>query len=238
MKSAIFAILASAPLAAFAVSPSPAPYVKSYSQSESLAVSVAAAAAAAAAEAAALAASNSSATGGNSSATGGAGGNSNANATGGAGGVGGVGVGGNADGGDSAAVANNQITIEGDRQIRQAPAIGQGSFAIQGCGVAGNAGGSSAGGAAFLGVGFTSAQCYDFMLAQAFASVGEQQAACAVLNVSRAGRRAAARGVVLPTCTPVAPVVLAAPAPDMSAYVTRDELAERERRQLQRRLSK
>jgi len=224
MKSAIFAILASAPLAAFAVSPSPAPYVKSYSQSESLAVSVAAAAA----EAAALAASNSSATGGNSSATGGAGGVG--------GSVSGVSAaGGNADGGDSAAVANNQIMIEGDRQIRQAPAIGQGSFAIQGCGVAGNAGGSSAGGAAFLGVGFTSVQCYDFMLAQAFASVGEHQAACAVLNVSKAGRRAAKRGVVLPTCTPV---VLAAPAPDMSAYVTRDELAERERRQLQRRLSK
>jgi len=222
MKSAIFAILAAVPLAAFAVSPSPAPYVKSYANSQSDAVSVAAAAA----EAAALAASN-----------------SNANATGGAGGVGGSvsgvsAAGGNADGGDSAAVANNQITIEGDRQIRQAPAIGQGSFAIQGCGVAGNAGGSSAGGAAFLGVGFTSAQCYDFMLAQAFASVGEHQAACAVLNVSKAGRRAAKRGVVLPTCTPVAPVVLAAPAPDMSAYVTRDELAERERRQLQRRLSK
>jgi len=236
MKSAIFAILASAPLAAFAVSPAPATYVKSHANSQSAAVSVAAAAAEAAAEAAALAASNSSATGG-------AGGNSNANATGGAGGVGGSvsgvsAAGGNADGGDSAAVANNQIMIEGDRQIRQAPAIGQGSFAIQGCGVAGNAGGSSAGGAAFLGVGFTSAQCYDFMLAQAFASVGEQQAACAVLNVSKAGRRAAKRGVVLPTCTPVAPVVLAAPVPDMSAYVTRDELAERERRQLQRRLSK
>ena len=87
---------------------------------------------------------------------------------------------------------------------RNAPAIGQGSFAIAGCAVAGNAGGSNINGAGFLGFGFTPEQCYDFMLAQAYQSAGAYQAACEVLNASRAGRRAAKRGVTLPTCSPPA----------------------------------
>lgn len=93
---------------------------------------------------------------------------------------------------------------------RQAPAVGQGSFAIQGCGVAGNAGGSNTNGAAFLGIAFTPAQCYDFQLAQAYQSLGAYRAACEVLNKSRAGRRAEKRGVELPVCyapDPVTPPV-------------------------------
>jgi hypothetical protein len=94
---------------------------------------------------------------------------------------------------------------------RQSPGIAQGSFAIQGCGAAANAGGSNVGGAAFLGVGFTTPQCYDFMLAQAFAAAGAWSAACEVLNASPAGKRAARRGVRLPECSgPAAPVVPAA----------------------------
>jgi hypothetical protein len=93
----------------------------------------------------------------------------------------------------------NSLTVN-EANPRQAPAIGQGSFAIQGCGAAGNAGGSNVGGAAFLGLGFTPAQCYDFMLAQAYAAAGAWSAACNVLNASPAGQRAARRGVQLPDC--------------------------------------
>lgn len=110
--------------------------------------------------------------------------------------------------GSAAASSDNDVSIE---TPRQAPALSQGSFAIQGCAVAGNAGHSSASGGGFLGFGFTSAQCYDFMLAQAYASVGALAAACEVLNTSRAGQRAAARGVALPVCT--TPIPLAAPPP-------------------------
>jgi hypothetical protein len=96
---------------------------------------------------------------------------------------------------------------------RQSPAIAQGSFAIQGCGAAANAGGSNVGGAAFLGVGFTTPQCYDFMLAQAYAAAGAWSAACEVLNASPAGKRAARRGVALPQCSPPAPPAAPAPIP-------------------------
>lgn len=110
--------------------------------------------------------------------------------------------------GSAAASSDNAVSIE---TPRQAPALSQGSFAIQGCAVAGNAGHSSASGGGFLGFGFTSAQCYDFMLAQAYASVGALAAACEVLNTSRAGQRASARGVKLPECSP--PVPVSPPAP-------------------------
>ncbi len=105
--------------------------------------------------------------------------------------------------GEGFATANNQMV---NNTPKQAPALSQGSFAIQGCAVAGNAGGSGAGGAGFLGFGFTPEQCYDFMLAQAYASVGAHVAACEVLNASRAGQRAAKRGVKLPECSPPVPV--------------------------------
>jgi hypothetical protein len=142
------------------------------------------------------------ATGGDASATGG-----NAAAEGGkafaAGGKDGHG----GEGGSSASDASsnsggNSLTVN-EQQVRQAPGMAQGSFAIVGCGVAANAGGSNVNGSAFLGFGFTPQQCYDFMLANAYCSAGATQACCEVLNASKAGRRAAKRGVVLPECRPV-----------------------------------
>ena len=111
---------------------------------------------------------------------------------------------------------NSQASSAGQTVIteRSAPALGQGSFAIQGCGVAGNAGHSGTGGANFLGFGFTPEQCYDFQLAQAYAAVGAYGAACEVLNVSKAGQRAKKRGVSLPVCTaPVAAPLSQVPPP-------------------------
>jgi hypothetical protein len=164
------------------------------------------------------------ATGGNATATntanGGAGGNATA-----PGGVGGQAV--------SAAVVEAgaaSATVEAGavqytyKYEQQAPAIGQGSFAIQGCGVAGNAGGSFPGGAGFLGFGFTPEQCYDFMLAQAYESLGEKKAACDILRNSKAGKRQEKRGVVLPGCEPeVKTIVVVPPAPPIDA-VTHEEL--------------
>jgi hypothetical protein len=108
----------------------------------------------------------------------------------------------------------------------QAPSIGQGSFAIAGCSVAGNAGGSGPGWSGFLGFGFTPSQCYDFMLAQAYQSIGEKKAVCDILKNSKAGKRQEKRGITLPECTPE---VLAVPVPvpvpvDLTPYATKEEL--------------
>lgn len=131
------------------------------------------------------------------------------------------------------------------REVRQAPAVGQGSFAIQGCAVAGNVGGSNTNGAAFLGLGWTPDECYTFMLAQAYQSVGEQSAACQILNSTKAAQRARKQGVTLPSCEPSS-----TPAPetrsivpavdtsnfvtreDLNGYITREEAAERDSRVL------
>ena len=118
------------------------------------------------------------------------------------------------------ASANNSGVSQSVVTERSAPSLGQGSFAIQGCGVAGNAGASQPGGAAFLGFGFTPEQCYDFQLAQAYASLGAYKSACEVLNASRAGQRAKKRGVALPECSPPAPPVVAPAAPPVVVNVT------------------
>jgi hypothetical protein len=131
-----------------------------------------------------------SATGGNASATGGEGGSAVAAA---------VVESGAVSVAEGAVQNSNSYTY---RVERSAPAIGQGSFAISGCSVAGNAGASSPGGAGFLGFGFTPSQCYDFMLAQAYQSIGEKKAVCDILKNSKAGKRQAKRGITLPECLP------------------------------------
>lgn len=99
---------------------------------------------------------------------------------------------------DAAAVSN--VNVEGDQQVRQAPAVGQGSFAIQGCSAAGNGGGSNTHGSAFLGFGYTPAECYAFLLAQSYQAVGQSKTACEVLNSTDSAKRAVKRGVKLPDC--------------------------------------
>jgi hypothetical protein len=160
---------------------------------------VAVAGAAAGAESTAVSGSKSSsnATGGSANATGGEGGNSESDASSNSGG--------------------NSLSVN-EQHPRQAPGLAQGSFAIVGCGVAANAGGSAPGGAGFLGFGFTPQQCYDFMLANAYCTAGATAACCEVLNSSKAGRRAAKRGVRLPECRP--PAAEPAPQPQPPVIVT------------------
>lgn len=125
---------------------------------------------------------------------------------------------------------STDVSVEGDtyQQVRQAPSIAQGSFAIQGCGAAGNVGGTNSHGAAFLGLGFTPAECYAFLLAQAYQAVGETQTACEVLNSTKAAKRAEKRGVKLADCTPV--VVVEKEPLLQTRFVTQEELAEHEKR--------
>jgi len=87
-------------------------------------------------------------------------------------------------------------------QARSAPSMGQGSFAISGCSVGGNAGGSNTSGSAFLGFGWTPLECYKFMLAQAYQAIGEKQAVCDILRKTKAGEALIKEGVELPTCEP------------------------------------
>ena len=142
-----------------------------------------------------------SATGGNATATGGAGGQAVSAAV--------------VESGAATAVVESGAVQYTYNERLQAPAIGQGSFAISGCSVAGNGGGSWTGGAGFLGFGFTPPQCYDFMLAQAYQAIGEKKAVCDILRNTKAGKRQEKRGVVLPECLPpvqeVKTVVVEAP---------------------------
>lgn len=176
--------------AAFATAPKPKPAPAPTTVNQPVAVAGAAAGAKSEAKSSANAVSVSeggdakaNATGGKAVATGGTGGNSTSDATSNSGG--------------------NSLTVN-ENQVKQAPGLAQGSFAIIGCGFAANAGGSGSGGAGFLGLGFTPEQCYDFMLANAYCTAGATQACCEVLNASKAGKRAAARGVTLPVCRPPA----------------------------------
>lgn len=142
---------------------------------------------------------NAAAVSGSKSSANATGGNASSNAT-----------GGNASSDASSNSGGNSLTVN-ESNPRQAPGLAQGSFAIIGCGIAANAGGSSPGGAGFLGFGYTPEQCYDFMLANAYCTAGATQACCEVLNNSKAGRRAAARGVTLPVCSPPAPPTVPTP---------------------------
>lgn len=194
--------------AVFATGPSPKPAPAPVTVNQPVAVAGAAAGAKADADAKAASVSVSNAEGGDakaaSVATGG-----KAVATG--------GEGGSANSDASSNSGGNALTVN-ENQVRQAPGLAQGSFAIIGCGFAANAGGSGAGGAGFLGLGFTPEQCYDFMLANAYCTAGATQACCEVLNASKAGRRAAARGVSLPVCRPPAHEP-PAPAPEPQAPI-------------------
>jgi hypothetical protein len=114
---------------------------------------------------------------------------------------------------DGALRAGSLSTSYSYTEARRAPSIGQGSFAISGCSVGGNAGGSNIHGSAFLGFGWTPQECYKFMLAQAYQSVGEKKAVCDILKNTKVGRRLEKDGIKLPECLPEVVVVPAPPAP-------------------------
>lgn len=73
---------------------------------------------------------------------------------------------------------------------------------ILGCQVIGQAGGGNTRAAGMLGIGFTPEKCYDYMQAQAYHAIGDEQGACEILNHTPAAERARKRGAKLPECLP------------------------------------
>lgn len=144
-------------------------------------------------------------------------------ASGGAGGAGGAGgsASANARSGASANNAgNSQTSNYTSINPRQAPSVAQGGLFVQGCGVGGNAGGSGVPGSAFLGLEFTPKECYLYIQAQAYFAVGERQAACQILNLTKSAKRLREAGVALPDCFPPLPpsvddIVIAPPLPQV-----------------------
>ena len=103
-------------------------------------------------------------------------------------------------GGDASNNGNSQATTINQSAPRNAPSVAQGSLIPSGCGVAGNAGGSGVNGSGFLGIAFTTDECYKFLLAQSFSAIGMPDTACDVLLTTKAARKAF-KGKTLPSCT-------------------------------------
>lgn len=84
---------------------------------------------------------------------------------------------------------------------RNAPSIAQGGLMASGCGAGANGGGSREGGAGFLGLVWTTDQCYQLMAAASFAAIGMPDTSCDLLVAMKSVQRAYKRmGKPLPDC--------------------------------------
>lgn len=177
-KIALIALLVCAP--ALATKPEPP---KPTPSSTSSSVSASEAHATSKSSSAAQSHSTSKATGGNASATGGKSTSSqsqNANAS-------------NA--------GNSQTLNQSYEQVRQAPAVAQGSIIPPACGAGGNAGGSNSNGAGFLGFSWVTADCHRYIAAQNYLALGMPEFACAILNTTKTSKRVTKElGIALPDC--------------------------------------
>lgn len=160
-------------------------------------------------------------------AEGGAGGaassNSSAHAEGGAGGAGGE--------GGSADVKINSTY----RAVRNAPSVALGSvFPTASCQGGFGIGGSGVNGSGLLNFSFTKKECETFLLAQHFMSIGMPDISCEILKTTKSFKRALKQYPELRTlvdCSPPVNVTTEAAKsttsvapPDMSQYVTKEEL--------------
>lgn len=115
---------------------------------------------------------------------------------------------------------------------RQAPSLGQGSLYAGDCGAGANGGGSNTSGAAFLGVQYTTHDCYLLKAAQSYMALGMPDAACDMLNGLKAvQKRYKALGKEPPPCVVKTEVAVASPSaaatatpPDLSQYATKADL--------------
>jgi hypothetical protein len=105
-----------------------------------------------------------------------------------------------ANGGNASNLGNAQSVNVSHSGVRNAPSVAQGALITSGCGFGGNAGGSNVNGAGFLGISFTTNECYLYMLAQSFSAIGMPDTACDVLLSTRSARHAF-KGKALPDCT-------------------------------------
>lgn len=165
------------------------------------------------AAAAALATSESSATGGDSSST--------------------------ATGGSAENNGNANVEISSVyKGVRNAPSVALGSvYPTATCQGGLGIGGSGVNGSGLLNFSFTKKECETVVLAQNFAAIGMPETSCDILKTTKAWKRAAkANPKIQADCDArgkyeVVPVTEQAAKPvDLSPYVKRDELAEHERR--------
>lgn len=150
-------------------------------------------------------------------------------------------TGGNATGGAASATNNGNANVSLNQTYeakRNAPAIAAPSiYPTAGCQAGVSMGGSGPGGAGLLGFSFTKKECEIVVLAQNFASIGMTDTACDILKTTKAFQRTGLKDVpcvtpkpLPPPAVPAAPTNLTVTTPDLSQYVKRDELAERDRR--------
>jgi hypothetical protein len=138
--------------------------------------------------------------------------------------------------GDSNSSADNALSLtQNYHHERSAPSVVQGSIYAGQCVSAGNAGGSNTGGSAFLGLSFTPYECHLARQAAAYEAAGDPVTACEIRRRSPSMQRLKKdTGYEPPPCypkVPAPPVMQVSPDPiDTSKFVTRDELAEHERR--------
>jgi hypothetical protein len=110
-----------------------------------------------------------------------------------------------ADGGESnssASASNEGVTqVTAINHRRNAPSLAQGGLAVAGCGAGANGGGSREGGAGFLGLVWTTDQCYALLAAASFAAIGMPDTSCDLLVSMKSVRKAFKRaGKPLPDC--------------------------------------
>lgn len=97
--------------------------------------------------------------------------------------------------------AGNQQVSNTSTYVAPGPAnLGLPTQIIAGCGVAMSAGGSNVHGAAMLGFGFTTAECYAYIEAQAYWAIGDRYDACEVLHTTNAAKRSSDRGAHFLAC--------------------------------------
>lgn len=141
-----------------------------------------------------------------------------------------------ASSGPSSSTADNALSLtQNYTHERSAPSVAQGALYAGQCVAAGNAGGSNTGGSAFLGLAFTPYECHLARQAAAYEAAGDSVTACEIRRRSPSMLRLKKQtGFEPPPCypkVPVAPALAVQPDPvDTSQFVTKDDLAERDRR--------
>lgn len=144
-------------------------------------------------------------------------------------------------GGSASAENNGNANVEISstyKAVRNAPSVALGSvYPTATCQGGVGVGGSGVNGSGLLNFSFSKKECETVVLAQNFASIGMPETSCDILKTTKAWKRALAASKDLKAdCDArgkyeVVPVDEQAAKPvDLSPYVRRDELAEHERR--------
>lgn len=142
---------------------------------------------------------------------------------------------------DSSASSDNALNLtQNYKGVRNAPSVIGGTiYPTAGCERGFGIGGSGVNGGGLLNFSYGKKECETIVLAQNFAQIGMPETSCDLLKTTKAWKRALkANPKLAASCEPKGADPIAqvpidpAPTPDLSQYVTRDELAERDRRMI------